>query len=113
MTLLESREKKVAFLERVVREVRLGNVSVVCDRLELWASAYKGPRFDAAFIRAVGDLPNLLASLRQVCRPGARWVYFVGEGREPETVAAGLQAEVRRGAFDGRLLSGVFEGPER
>lgn len=108
MTLLESRERKVAFLERAVREVPLENVSVICDRLELWSSAYKGPGFDAAFIRAVGDLPGLLGSLRRVCRPGARWVYFMGEERESTSLAAGFAAEERRGIFGGRLLSGLF-----
>lgn len=109
VTLLESRERKAAFLERVVREIRLANVSVVCDRLELWAQSYKGRRFDAAFIRAVGDLPSLLQSLRQVCRPGGRWVYFMGEEREPSTVAGAYRAETFRGVFNGRLLSGVFD----
>ena len=108
VTLLESRERKAAFLERAAREIPLRNVSVVCDRLELWADTYRGAPFDAALVRAVGDLPALLESLRKVCRPGARWVYFLGEEREPEAVLAGLGARVKRGALGGRLLTGVI-----
>ena len=111
VVLLESRERKAAFLERMVREIPMRNVAVVCDRLEHWAPSYKGDAFDAVFVRAVGDLPELLHSLSLVGTPGGRWVYFLGEGREPETLMPAHQGEVLRGSFEGRLLSGRFPSP--
>jgi 16S rRNA (guanine527-N7)-methyltransferase len=110
VTLLESRERKAAFLERVAREIPLANVKVMCDRLETWAPAHAGRHggaFDAVFIRAVGNLPDLLTSLEKVCESDARWVYFLGEERESGVVAGGRGVEVR-GLFGGRLLTGVF-----
>lgn len=121
VTLVERREKKAAFLERVVRELGLKNTKVVASRLEdltpgshsLGYPASQRLAFESVFIRALGSLPALLASAVPICAPGARWVYFLGGGSSESEVMSsldplGLSAEVSPGLFGGRLLHGRF-----
>jgi len=112
VVLVESREKKAGFLERVVRELGLPNVAVACARIEdLDPDTTPGLPACAAFIRALGELPDRLASLRRVCAPGSPWVYFLGSGpRAERTIAelerAGVSHGRVRGLFGGSLLRG-------
>jgi 16S rRNA (guanine527-N7)-methyltransferase len=125
MTLIESREKKAAFLERAVRELGLRNARVAPMRFEDLAGepgthSQGSPResgFDAVFIRALGSLPKLLSMAGPVCAPGARWVYFLGGGTSSAEVMEelrplGLSAAVATGALGGQLLHGRFGGDE-
>ena len=112
--LVESREKKAGFLERAVRELGLENVEVACARIEdLEVSATSALPAHAAFIRALGGLPDVLANVSRVCTSGSAWVYFVGSGARAEaTVAdlerAGVNHERVTGQFGGGLLLGSF-----
>jgi len=119
VVLLESREKKAAFLELAVRELSLKNTKVVPSRLEDFASGshspgYPAPQevaFETVFIRALGSLPALLATVSPICAPGARWVYFLGARSSAEEILSalrplGLGGEVARGRFGGQLLHG-------
>ena len=121
VVLLESREKKAAFLELAVRELALKNAKVVASRLEDFASGSHSPgypasqvvAFETVFIRAVSSLPALLASVGPICAPGARWVYFLGASSSAEEILSalrplGLGGEVARGRFGGQLLHGRF-----
>ncbi len=56
ITLLDSNQKKTAFLRQVVIELGLTNVSVVCSRVE----AYQSESFDCITARAFADLPLFL-----------------------------------------------------
>src|SRR6267142_3303165 len=112
VTLLERREKKAGFLERAVRELGLGNAKVIPSRLEdLAASSHspggprsEGPGFDSVFIRALGSLPELLASVGPLCTPGARWVYFLGVGSSAEEILPRLGPWARApGSLPGSL----------
>jgi 16S rRNA (guanine527-N7)-methyltransferase len=112
VTLLESREKKVGFLELVIRQLGLPNVRAVCARLEERGASWREERpYDLVTVRAVGDLPALLRSVRVACAPGARWVYFLGSGERLESLAGDLRQvdaefEAREGLFGGLLLLG-------
>ena len=112
VTLLESRERKVGFLELVVRELALPNVRAVCARLEDRGTRWREPQpFEAVTIRAVGDLPSLLMGVRDALAPGARWVYFVGSSDRVEMLGdvlrrAGFKSAVRQGLFGGVFLVG-------
>ncbi|MGH9390878.1 MAG: 16S rRNA (guanine(527)-N(7))-methyltransferase RsmG [Vicinamibacteria bacterium] len=112
--LLESREKKAGFLERAVRELGLGNVRVICARLENDAGDWRaGAVVDSVFIRAVGDLPHLLGHAARRARPEATWIYFRGAGTDEGSAisslaAGGIAARAVPGAFGGRLLTGRF-----
>ncbi|MGQ0650155.1 MAG: 16S rRNA (guanine(527)-N(7))-methyltransferase RsmG [Gemmatimonadaceae bacterium] len=111
VVLLESREKKGAFLERTVRAMGLRNVKVACERLE--EHARKGePVYDAVFVRAVADTPRLIDEIAPRCLPRARWVYFAGGGVDleqfrRELAVVGRTADEGRGLFGGRLLHGL------
>jgi 16S rRNA (guanine527-N7)-methyltransferase len=110
VVLLESRERKAAFLERAARRLALKNVRVACERLN--EHARKGePIYDALFIRAVAEAPRLIDEMAPRCRPGATWTYFAGGGIDRAKLAADLATTGRvgaevSGAFGGRLLHG-------
>lgn len=53
VTLLDSSHKKAAFLRQAVAELGLGNVAVVCERVETWRAE---PKFDLILSRAFAEL---------------------------------------------------------
>jgi 16S rRNA (guanine(527)-N(7))-methyltransferase RsmG len=113
ITLLESRERKVAFLERVVREAELLNVRVVCARLEEAGSRWSSEPFEAVAIRALGGIADLLRSASCIAAPASRWIYFLGDPARADALRASVEASARdvavaRGAFGGWLLTGRF-----
>jgi 16S rRNA (guanine(527)-N(7))-methyltransferase RsmG len=114
VTLLESRGKKVGFLERVIRELPLVGAAAIPARLEEYGRGLRAEPVEAITIRAVAGLPSLLRQAAPVARPGARWVYFVGSGERAEKVLASLEAShlpavVKPGLFGGTLLVGTFD----
>lgn len=115
--LVESREKKSGFLEKAVRELGLKNVEVECARIEEVASTRERrglqEPIESVFIRALGDLPKLFASISPLTTGGARWVYFMGAGADAADLAASLgpvgnDARVEKGAFGGLLFHGAL-----
>ena len=77
-TLLDSNNKKVAFLEHVSGLLGLDNVSVVRSRAEDFAP---GKRFDTVIARAVAALPKLLAIAGHHVREDG--VFVALKGRHP------------------------------
>src|SRR5882762_4592873 len=113
VTILESREKKAGFLERAVRELGIRNVTVACGRLEEYGRSWTAEPHRTVYVRALGDLPDVLRSAERVASPGAEWIYFLGAEASPEHLTeqlgpAGKWASVLPGAFGGRLLRGYF-----
>ena len=111
--LLESREKKVGFLERAVRECPLPNAVAVHARLEEYGESLRSGFVDAVTIRAVGGLAGLLHHAAGAARPGARWIYFAGSRERADDLIGSLDARalrprVERGIFGGVLLTGVL-----
>src|SRR5258705_4605741 len=119
VTILESREKKAGFLERAVRELGIKNVAVACGRLEEYGRSWIAEPHRSVYIRALGDLPEVLRHAERVAVPGAEWIYFLGGDSAPDRLTAPLGDAARwtsvlTGAFDGRLLRGYFPpGPAR
>src|SRR5882672_2080154 len=112
-TILESREKKAGFLERAVRELGLRNVTVACGRLEEYGRSWTAEPHRSVYVRALGDLPEVLRSAERVAVPGAEWIYFLGAETSADRLvstlgAAGEWTKVATGAFGGRLLQGYF-----
>ena len=112
-TILESREKKAGFLERAVRELGIRNVAVACGRLEEYGRSWTAEPHGSVYIRALGDLAELLRSAERVAVPGAEWVYFLGADTPVERVTSPLGpgrewTSVIEGAFGGKLLRGYF-----
>jgi len=58
VALLDSNQKKAAFLKQAVADLQLRNATVVCERVEAW---HADEKFDSSF-RA--RLPKLRSSLR-------------------------------------------------
>jgi 16S rRNA (guanine527-N7)-methyltransferase len=118
-TILESREKKAGFLERVVRELGIKNVAVACGRLEEYGRSWTAEPHRSVYIRALGDLPEVLRHAERVAVPGAEWIYFLGADTSADRLVAPLGpgrgwTSVLEGTFGGRLLRGYFPpGPAR
>jgi 16S rRNA (guanine527-N7)-methyltransferase len=92
VTLLEATGKKVRFLETVIEELGLGNVSAVTGRAEELAhlTQYRGA-FDIATARAVASLPTLLEYCAPFVRPGGM-VLLPKKGDMTEELEAGRRA---------------------
>lgn len=73
MALVESRHKRVAFLELVVEELGLENVSALASRVE----DVRGPA-DLCFARALSSAAGTFTLARSLLRDGGRVVYFAG-----------------------------------
>jgi 16S rRNA (guanine527-N7)-methyltransferase len=74
-TLLDSSHKKCAFLEQARAELALGNVDVVCERVEQWRPAQ---RYDAIVSRAFADLGDFVTQSQHLAAPGARFLAMKG-----------------------------------
>jgi 16S rRNA (guanine527-N7)-methyltransferase len=92
LTLVESVAKKARFLEAVVAELDLADVSVMVARAEALGqdAAFRG-RFDWAVARAVAELRVLVEYLLPLCRVGGHLLAQKGE-RAADEVAAAQQA---------------------
>jgi len=75
VTLLDSSHKKCSFLEQAKTELRLQNVTVVCERVEQWKP---GQRFDAVVSRAFADLADFITQSQHLASPGGRFLAMKG-----------------------------------
>ena len=73
--LLDSSGKKCAFLEQARAELGLGNVVVVCERVEAWKPA---ERFDLVVSRAFADLSDFVGQAGHLVAPGGRMLAMKG-----------------------------------
>ncbi len=95
VTLLESNQKKCAFLRQVVGQLGLANVTTVPSRVE----AYRPTAlFDGVISRAFSDLPEFLASAGHLCAPGGRLLAMKGvyPDEELSQLPAGVVERVLR-----------------
>lgn len=65
-TLLDSSAKKTRFLVQASIELRLSNISVVCERIEAYRPPYL---FDAIVSRAFAKLADFIAQAGHLCKP--------------------------------------------
>ena len=96
VVLVDSRNAKVVFLKRAVRELGLGNVEVVHERIEALAGRRQ---FDLAVSRALGSLRDTLAPSLRLLGPAGRLVLFKGPGwageeEEAMRIAAGVGCDM-------------------
>lgn len=95
-TLLEATAKKARFLENTARELGLGNVTVVCDRAENYASGPERERFDATTSRAVSRLSVLLELTVPLIKVGGLSLSIKGEQASTEIAEAQNALQVLR-----------------
>jgi 16S rRNA (guanine527-N7)-methyltransferase len=69
MTLIEARQRRVSFLSTAVRELGLGSIEVVGERVERLGVAYES-RFDAVVMRCAGEVSEMLAAGFRLARSG-------------------------------------------
>lgn len=92
-TLLESTQKKARFVEAVVRELGLPNVTVRPDRAETWLAAN---RVDIVTARAVAPLAKAVELFAPAFRGGGRLLLYKGPDAESEMAAAKAELHGRR-----------------
>jgi 16S rRNA (guanine527-N7)-methyltransferase len=90
--LIESTERKCAFLRDAIARMRLGNATVVCERSEEWARGEGREAYDAVAARSVGRLAALAELASPLLREGGVLVAWKG------TRSAQEEAEARRAA---------------
>jgi 16S rRNA (guanine527-N7)-methyltransferase len=64
VTLIDSSEKKAAFLQQALIELKLDNVAVICERVEIWNP---GEPFDLVISRAFSDLAEFARLAGRLC----------------------------------------------
>lgn len=99
VTLIDSTQKKVAFLRQAVRALGLHNVQAHSVRAELYGRGEGRERFDLTVARAVAPLPTLV----ELCAPLARLDGILALPRGGD-----VQAEVRAAAAAARALKVDF-----
>lgn len=90
VTLLDSSQKKSAFLRQLAAELRLSNIEVATARAELFAPA---KLFEVAIARALSDLAQFAAWATHLLAPGGR--LFAMKGAYPREEIAALPQGIR------------------
>jgi 16S rRNA (guanine527-N7)-methyltransferase len=75
MTLLDSNQKKTAFLREAVSHLMLDKTTVICDRVESWQPQEK---FDVIVSRAFADLGETIKIARHLLAPGGTFAAMKG-----------------------------------
>jgi 16S rRNA (guanine527-N7)-methyltransferase len=89
--LVETKRRRIAFLELVLERLGLPNASVIPSRIEDLTEPV-----DVCFARALAPFPESWSLARGLLRPGGRLVYFAGKGADPVLgVPEGARLEVR------------------
>ena len=81
LTMIESNQKKVAFLRQLTRTLTLTDINVFPSRAE----AYSGPPADVVTLRAVERFSSALPSAARLVAPGGRLALLIGQ---PQTTQA-------------------------
>lgn len=98
LTLIESVAKKARFLETVVAELALEDVSLLVERAEVVGQmAAERGRYDWVVARAVASLPVLAEYMLPLCRPGGRMLAMKGARAAEESAAAAQAFEILGG----------------
>jgi 16S rRNA (guanine527-N7)-methyltransferase len=73
--LLDSNQKKAAFLRQAVADLQLKNATVVCERLEAWDA---GEKFDLIISRAFAEIAEFIALATHLLAPGGVFAAMKG-----------------------------------
>jgi 16S rRNA (guanine527-N7)-methyltransferase len=94
--LIESVERKCAFMRRAAEEAGIDNARVVCDRAETWAAGDGRESYPVVTARAVGRLSTLAELASPLLRDDGVLVAWKGR-RDPEEEAEAAAAEPHTG----------------
>jgi 16S rRNA (guanine527-N7)-methyltransferase len=89
VTLLEATGKKIAFLEYVVRQLKLEGVTLINERAEILGQmAAHREQYDWALARAVAGMASLAEYLLPLCKIGGHCLAMKGESAAQEVADA-------------------------
>ncbi len=80
-TLLESSEKRIAFLRQAIAELRLGNVSIIGAKVEDWCDAIK---YQCIIARAYADMSKFIESTQHLLANDGLFAAMKGRYPAPE-----------------------------
>jgi 16S rRNA (guanine527-N7)-methyltransferase len=75
VTLLDSNQKKAAFMRQAIGALALGNAAVVAERIESWETSKS---FDTIVSRAFSDLGEFVAAAARLLAPGGLFAAMKG-----------------------------------
>lgn len=84
ITLLESMEKRCSFLRQAAEKLGLSNVTVVCNRAEVWGQGEGRARYDMVTARAVAKLAILSEYALPLLKKDGYFLAFKGAKAEEE-----------------------------
>jgi 16S rRNA (guanine527-N7)-methyltransferase len=90
VTLVDSSQKKAAFMQQAAAELGLANVTALHERVEAWRPALQ---FPAIISRAFAELAEFVRLTRHLLAPGG--AFYAMKGREPVEEIARLPQGVR------------------
>jgi len=88
LTLIESNNKKAAFLREVARALTLTNINVITDRAEVLAARPDFPRTEVVTLRAVEHFEAILPQAVTLLAPRATLALLIGAAQLPRLTAA-------------------------
>ena len=83
LTLIESNNKKAAFLREVARALTLTNIDVITDRAEVLAARPDFPRTEVVTLRAVEHFEAILPQAVTLLAPRATLALLIGAAQIP------------------------------
>ena len=83
LTLIESNNKKAAFLREVARALTLTNINVIADRAEVLAARPDFPRTEVVTLRAVEHFETVLPQAVTLLAPNATLALLIGATQIP------------------------------
>lgn len=93
VTLIDSTQKKAAFLERVAGELKLENVRVIAARSE----QLRGHQYDVVVARALAAMDQMVKWCLPLVRPGGKLLAMKGPRGREELESAGQSIRRYRG----------------
>ena len=105
LTMVESKERKAAFLREVVRALGLDNVEVEAERIEVVAADRgRAGTADLMTVRAVRIDPSLFGSIRALLRFGGQVLFFGGKRADLAVPRGFEEAEQEPGSPPGLVF---------
>ena len=86
LTLVESNNKKAAFLREVARALTLTNINVITDRAEVLAARPDFPRTEVVTLRAVEHFASILPQAVTLMAPTASLALLIGAVQIPHLI---------------------------
>lgn len=91
--LLDSNGKKVRFLQQVIAQLQLKQISAVQDRAEHFASSL---RFDSIVARALSEVTDIISKTERLLAKDGQWLLMKGRYPEDELKNLMYKAKVLR-----------------